>query len=262
MNAEVQPSAEVAQLRARVLALERQLKLQSAAHQRRRLQWRREKAALQRKLRCHNDRAAAAEQLVQSGLVSERQLRRLRTGKRTDCSTREKAAAVGLRYLSKKAYKYVKEVMQFPLPSLRTLSRWTSSFEVSPGFIPASATVLDAAVRTMPPLHKLTVVSFDEVSLDARWCYDRTYDQALQAGKMQLVMARSLCGSWKQPVYFGYDQKMTPEILADVIRRLEQLGLTVVAAVSDMHPDNEAMWKALGISDLRSWIVHPADSSR
>ena len=63
-------------------------------------------------------------------------------------------------------------------------------------------------------------------------------------------------------MYFGYDQKMTPEILADVIRRLEQLGLTVVAAVSDMHPDSEAMWKALGVSDLRSWIVHPADSSR
>ena len=82
VNAEVQPSAEVAQLRARVRALERQLKLQSAAHHRGTLQWRRHKAALQRKLRFRSDRAAAAEQLVQSGLVSEGQLRRLRTRKR------------------------------------------------------------------------------------------------------------------------------------------------------------------------------------
>ena len=75
-------------------------------------------------------------------------------------------------------------------------------------------------------------------------------------------MVRGLCSKWKQPVYYEFDAAMTPEKLADIIARIESLGLRVVAAVSDMGPGNEAMWKKAGVTDSRSWITHPSDPER
>ena len=254
-------AAEMDQLRTRVQQLEKQLKTQLAKHQRKKLQWRRERMALRCQLRTLSRRATTAANVERCGLLSAGQLRRLNTRRRLHWTATDIATALGLRCVSRKAYCYVREKMGLPLPSLRTLSRWTRGFQVMPGFIEASATVLDAAVRTMSTLEKLTVVCFDEVAIDARWSYDQTADQVLQAGKLQLVMARGLCSSWKQPCFFGYDTPMTPEILASVIQRLEQLGLVVVACVSDMAPENERMWRKAGVG-LNSWIPHPADSNR
>ena len=112
------------------------------------------------------------------------------------------------------------------------------------------------------PLEKICVISFDEVSLDGRWCYEQTADQVMGASKMQVLMVRGLCSSWKQPFFHDMDTPMTPEMLAEVVSRLEQLGLEVAAAVSDMHPANEGMWQRAGLGDNRTWIKHPADDSR
>ncbi|KAF0302257.1 Transposable element P transposase [Amphibalanus amphitrite] len=201
------------------------------------LQWRREKARLLRELRALRRKAAAADSLEEAGVFSKEQLKRLTTSRRLHWKTNDVATALGLRCVSHKAYR------------------------VNPGFIEASAAVLDVAVRAMAPLEKLTVVCFDEVALDARFCYDQTADQVLQAGKLQLVMARGLCSGWKQPCFFAYDQPMTPEILTRVIQRLEELGLVVVACVSDMGAENEHMWRKAGVG-TNSWIPHPADSNR
>ena len=61
-------------------------------------------------------------------------------------------------------------------------------------------------------------------------------------------------------MFFALDTKMS-EILATVITRLEELGLTVVACVSDMAVDNENMWRAAGLGNGSS-ITHPVDANR
>ena len=78
----------------------------------------------------------------------------------------------------------------------------------------------------------------------------------------QVLMVRGLCSKWKQPLYYEFDAAMTPEKLADIIAKIESLGLQVIAAVSDMGPGNEAMWRKAGIGDSKSWITHPADPAR
>ena len=75
-------------------------------------------------------------------------------------------------------------------------------------------------------------------------------------------MVRGLCSKWKQPLFYQFDAAMTHEKLAGVITRIEQLGLRVVAAVSDMGPGNEAMWREAGVCDSRTWIPHPVDPAR
>ena len=254
-------ATELLQLRRQVRDLQRQLRTRVAAHHRRMLQWRREKALLQRQLRTLKRKAATADLLESSGVLSREQQRHLTTSRRLHWKAPVVATALGLRCVSRKAYNYVQQKMMVPLPSLRTLSRWTCGFQVMPGFIEASAAVLDAAVLTMTPLEKLTVVCFDEMALEARWCYSQPLDQVMQAGKLQVLMARGLGSAWKQPCYFAYDQPMTPEILTSVVRRLEQLGLTVVACVSDMGPENQTLWRNFGVGD-RSWVPHPSDSNR
>ena len=71
-------------------------------------------------------------------------------------------------------------------------------------------------------------------------------------------MVRGLCSKWKQPLCYEFDAAMTHAKLAGVITRIEQLGLLVVAAVSDMGPGNEAMWK--GGWCLRHEDVDPSPS--
>lgn len=75
-------------------------------------------------------------------------------------------------------------------------------------------------------------------------------------------MVRGLSSKWKQPLFYEFDAAMTYEKLVEVITRIEKLGLHVVAAVSDMGPGNEVMWKRAGITDTRTWITHPVDPAR
>ena len=263
LQAASEPSRLIDQLQKRVQLLEQQLRSIAAKHRQRQLRWRQKKAALQRQVRALSGRAATADTVEESGILSAGQLKRLKTPKkRLRWKPKDVAGALGLRCVSRKAYGYVREKMAIPLPCIRTLSRWTRTFQVLPGFIEASATVLDAAVRTMAPIEKLCVLCFDEVSLDDRFCYDQGTDQVRQASKLQLAMARGLCASWKQPVFFDFDCGMTIEILGNIIKRLHQLGLVVVACVSDMAAENETMWRKAGVRGAKSWITHPADSAR
>ena len=87
-------------------------------------------------------------------------------------------------------------------------------------------------------------------------------DRVLSASKLQLLMVRGLTASWKQPYFYDLDSPMTIATLNDVIIQLEATGLRVMAAVSDMAPANERMWRNAGVSDEKTWIPNPADHDR
>ena len=221
------------------------------------LKWRLEKFALKRQLRILRRRAGTADRVRASGVLSEDQLRRLGNKRRLHWKAADVATALGLRCISHKAFSYVQETMMVPTPYIRTLPRSIRGFQVMPGFIEVSAQVLDAAVRTMTQLEKLAVMCFDEVGLNARWCYDQAAVQVLQTGKMQVMMVRGLRGAWKQPCFSDCYRKMTPDLLASLV----QMGLTVVACVNDMGSDNENMWRKSGLGDNCS-IPHPAGNGK
>ena len=75
-------------------------------------------------------------------------------------------------------------------------------------------------------------------------------------------MVRGLCYPWKQPLFYAFDEAMTMQTIELVVTTLGAIGLKVVAAVSDMAPANESMWKAAGVSESRPWITNPADPNR
>jgi len=50
-------------------------------------------------------------------------------------SSKDIAHAISLRSVSPKAYRYMKNILQIPLPGLSTLRRWTSTIDVEPGVL-------------------------------------------------------------------------------------------------------------------------------
>ncbi|KAF0309795.1 Transposable element P transposase [Amphibalanus amphitrite] len=224
--------------------------------------WRNEKRSLQRQLRIATEKGAQLDRLLESGVLSRGQVRQAATGRRIRWSPGDVSKALGLRCLTRKGYKYAQSVLKIPLPSASTLSRWTRAFRVTPGVMDAAASVLEAVTTDMSDMDRLCVISFDEMSLDGRYCYDSTADQVLRGSKLQLLMVRGLCSSWKQPLYYQLDSAMTPGELEHVIIRLEDIGLSVVAATSDMHSSNEKLWEQMGVTPTKTWIKNPRDDSR
>ena len=64
--------------------------------------------------------------------------------------------------------------------------------------------------------------------------------------------------NWKQPVFIGFDQQMTKDILHEIIRRLHHININVVGIVSDNCQSNVGCWKDLGAHDYsRPYFNHP-----
>ena len=70
-------------------------------------------------------------------------------------------------------------------------------------------------------------------------------------------MMRGLFKQWKQPILIAFDKKMTKEILIDIITRLSDKMINVVAIVSDNCQANIKCWKKLGArNDIRNHIFY------
>lgn len=74
-------------------------------------------------------------------------------------------------------------------------------------------------------------------------------------------MVRGLFGSWKQIIFCDFDQKMTKEILLDLITRLHEIRFTVKAIVSDCGGGNQGLWKSLEVNHKKCYFSHPKTDS-
>jgi len=110
---------------------------------------------------------------------------------------------------------------------------------------------------------KLTVLSFDEMYLSHQIDFDKSKEQVIGPHKtVQVVMARGLVSSWKQPVFYNYDTPMTPEILNDIICNLHDIDFNVISIVNDMGPTNQRLWKNMNVSHNTPNFNHPITGNR
>ncbi len=75
-------------------------------------------------------------------------------------------------------------------------------------------------------------------------------------------MVRGILGCWKQIVYYGFDEKITPDLLMEIIKAVEQSGFEVHATVCDMGSSNYSLLNKLGISEDVNTFLNPCDHSR
>ena len=174
----------------------------------------------------------------------------------------ELSMAFTLRYMGKKAYLYVKHKLRIPLPSLSKLHRWAAKLNIQPGSLQCVLECMKAVAPSFQPSERVAVISFDEVKTDELYEYDQKNDKVMGPhSQMQVAMVRGLFGKWKVPVYLDFDQKMTPDILLDLIKKIHEAGYLVKAAVSDMGGGNQGLLKELGVSHEQTWIPHPVEKN-
>jgi len=103
--------------------------------------------------------------------------------------------------------------------------------------------------NTLQDYEKLTILMFDEVKISNTMEYDVLREEVVgPQSQMQVVMARGIASQWKQPIFVGFDQKMTKSIFFSIIDRLDQIGFNVLCCVSDCGGGNVGLWKALDVT--------------
>lgn len=173
------------------------------------------------------------------------------------------AKSLTLRCVSHKAYRFLREKWQLPLPSDSTLNRWVKNFEIEPGILESVIGLLKAQAESMTEQERICCLSFDECSVAKVWSYDKSSDRIYAPHKnVQCIMLRGLCAPWKQIIFYDFDCPLEKELLYSLICRVEDAGFPVVACVSDLGATNVRLWKTLDISPQKPYFTHPTSSDR
>lgn len=85
----------------------------------------------------------------------------LETSKQVRWTNEELSLAFTLRYLSKRAYIFVKRSLKVPLPSLACLKRWASTIDMTYGVLTDFLKLMQVAASKMTEQDKVCTVTFD-----------------------------------------------------------------------------------------------------
>ncbi len=96
------------------------------------------------------------------------------------------------------------------------------------------------------------------MGLDGSIAYDQSEDRIYGPNKNLLVVfARGLFSKWKQPVYYGYDDKLENNAIKTIIAELHNAGLNVCSMTCDNIPSNRGIWNKLGVSYQNTSFSNP-----
>nr|AAB84175.1 repressor-like protein [Drosophila tsacasi] len=192
-------------------------------------------------------------------IFTETQIKILKSGgKRSTFNATDMSAAICLHSVGPRTYKHLYE-RGFPLPSRATIFRWLADIKINAGTLDVVLDLMEN--EEMCTVDKLCVLSIDKIQLSAAPEINGSEDVLNEPSNfVQLATVRGLKKSWKQPVYFGFNTPMNVDTLNAIIMKLHKINYPVVAVVSDLSPENQSLWRELGISETnKSWFSHPAN---
>ena len=131
---------------------------------------------------------------------------------------------------------------EFPLPHFKTLECWCGRVSLPEGILFTSIEFM-RHTTDMPLSGKICVLALDEMKVE----YDSPAVVIRKPSNyVQVVMARGLKKSWKQPVYYDFYYKISKDIVYSLISKLSTAGFWVVEMVCDMGPSNRKLLRELG----------------
>ena len=160
-----------------------------------------------------------------------------------------KSLAISLYHASGKAYRLLSKL--FILPSRASLFRYISRMPNNTGISQAALKIIEKKVMHMSPKDRLCTLCMDEISLKTNLFFSVPADKIIglddygggyRTNKVAtfalVVLIRSICGKWKQPV--GYylangacPSKIMEDLTKEAIDKLESISLDVVVVTSD-----------------------------
>ena len=215
-NQDIQKDIEIAKLREEILQLKKKNALNLLALKQTQaalttLKRARYVASFKKAFPCKTTRRTLNQDIkdILSKCFTPGQIRCLLQDKRVKWSSEDIANALTLRALSKKTYNYLRK-RNFPLPARSTLQKWTRQFKCRRGILQEVLSLMKAKATNFTELERICVLSFDEMNIDGRVCYDSSDDVILGPhSNVQVVMIRGLFAKWKQPIYYDFDVTMT-----------------------------------------------------
>lgn len=185
--------------------------------------------------------------------------------KMTRWSSVDISAAISLRSVSPKAYRYLRKTKKIPLPALSTLRKWVANFNIDEGILKDVLQIMKCKGQNMTDMEKVTMICFDEIHLSNQIAIERRQERVIGPHKKcQVVVVWGLFKKWKQPIFYAFDQNLTKEILFEIITQLHNSGYTVFAMTSDLGPSNYNLLKKLNIGfqeEDKTSFQHPCDEN-
>ncbi|KAL2102037.1 hypothetical protein ACEWY4_003798 [Coilia grayii] len=170
------------------------------------------------------------------------------------------------------AYRFCQHI--FSLPSIPSLCRWLSGMEIRAGFSPTVLDMLGSRVSDMTQLDRLSVITFDEMSLRSCLTYNISSDSvegfedfgslgktARIANHSLAFMVRGLTGKWKQPIGYFLSKDAAPAhtlecLLKECIDNIKAIGLLPKVVVCDQGANNVSLFKQLGITPEKPFFMY------
>lgn len=134
-------------------------------------------------------------------ILSEGQMRKLMSPGRIQWKWKDISNALCLHASGPRAYRHLYK-KGYPLPHKTTLQRWCRKVFIEEGILWTSIEFM-GQITDLSEDEKLCILSFDEMKVMEAYEYDCIKDVVKGPAKfVQVVMARGIKSSFKQPVFF------------------------------------------------------------
>lgn len=170
----------------------------------------------------------------------------------------------------------------WPFPSQRTLRRRLQDLKFSSGILDQVFVLLKEKVETMSVKERDCVLLLDEMAITPSMEFDVGTGEFTGhvtlpshegvATHACVFLLGGITSRWKQVVaYYFTGSSISGNVLCDIILEIircsEQIGLRVQCVTSDMGAANQSMWRQFGIvsgknSILQNYILNPVDPAR
>lgn len=200
---------------------------------------------------------SAVEQIFTAGQIAI-----LKNPKRTrgSWSSLDIAEALSLHAAGPRAYRLLKK-KGYPLPGESTLRSWKAAINLEPGILYPVLELMKSC--HFEPLDRVCCIMGDEMSIRKCYEYDKKNDTLHgPTSHVQVLMARGVFKSWRQPLYYDFDTKLSKSLIFSTIEELHRINYEVRVLVTDMGPDNQGLLKELGVTKEEPWFINPCDGER
>jgi len=138
--------------------------------------------------------------------------------------------------------------------------------------------ILKIKIDNLPEINKYCIFCIDEMSLKSHLFYNITTDKVigfenigysqknsqLPACNVAVIMVKSICQSWKQPLsYFFLNSTMKAsdllQIIPEAIRKIKSIGLKIVGLTSDMGSNFYQLTRLLDINNEKPYFIIDED---
>ncbi|KAK8762028.1 hypothetical protein V5799_026701 [Amblyomma americanum] len=244
---------------------------------------------LERRKRARAEMECDALRSSFNGLLAEDQLRVLQKGTMRGSSWTQKTIQESLKVrlaCGGRGYEYLRG-NGWPLPAERTLQKHIEDIKFTPGILEEVFPALASKVATFHNEERYAVLMLDEIQLTPGLDYDITTRSVIGrptlpssdpsaepvlATHALVFMLGGIASRWKQTVAYhftaeSFDAAKVLDLLFEIIRRCESIGLSVDCITSDMGGGNQAIWRLRGIMATkygrpRTTCPHPCGNNR